>query len=536
VARAVDGLKLGIYGLGLALTLVAAPPANARTAPAAPVCEPVLPPFMHCDALASHRSSRAVARAAGTVPSGYGPAELQDAYGLTTLAASAGTGQTVAVVDAYDNPNAEADLATYRSQFGLPACTTANGCFRKVNQAGGTAYPAPDQNWAAEISLDLQMVSAICPNCHLLLVEATSNSMYDLGAAVNTAAALGATQISNSYGGGENSAEITFDSDHFNHPGVAITVSSGDSGYGVEYPAASRYVTAVGGTSLVPAANQRGWSETAWSLTGSGCSAYISKPSWQHDASCARRTVADVSAVADPLTGVAVYDGGWDVYGGTSASAPIVAAAYALVGGAASSGSFAYDNPTWFNDVTSGSNGVCSGLYLCSGAVGFDGPTGMGTPSFEHPGETPVGGSGGPGAPGSGGAPGATSSPLPAANPLPAPPVRSSVAVSRGAVTATRSGKFKLRIACGHGPACKGVLNLQVPLRGGALRTIGKRSFSVQPGKTATLTVKLSRSGLRLLTLRRKLRVYGTALDSDGTTAQSSFALRAPKRSKHRRR
>ncbi|MFL6056991.1 MAG: putative Ig domain-containing protein, partial [Actinoallomurus sp.] len=319
-------------------------------------------------------------------PSGFGPADLQSAYALPS--SSAGSGQTVAIVDAYDDPNAESDLATYRSQYGLPACTSASGCFKKVNENGGTSLPTADSGWAEEESLDLDMVSGICPNCHILLVEASQPSMADLGTAVNTAVNLGAKYVSNSYGGSEDSTDTSSDSSYFNHPGVAITVSSGDSGYGVEYPAASQYVTAVGGTSLSRASNSRGWSESAWSGAGSGCSSYDPKPSWQKDSGCAKRTVADVSAVADPNTGLAVYDtyqtGGWLVVGGTSASAPIIAGVYALAGPPSSStypASYPYAHTSALNDVTSGSNGSCTTSYLCNGVAGYDGPTGLGTPN-----------------------------------------------------------------------------------------------------------------------------------------------------------
>ncbi len=332
-------------------------------------------------------------------PSGYGPADLQSAYALPS--SSAGSGQTVAIVDAYDDPNAESDLATYRSQYGLPPCTTANGCFKKVNENGGSSLPSADAGWAEEESLDLDMVSAVCPNCHILLVEASQPTMDDLGTAVNTAVNLGAKFVSNSYGGSEDSSDTSSDSAYFDHPGVAITVSSGDSGYGAEYPAASRYVTAVGGTSLSRASNSRGWSETAWSGAGSGCSAYDAKPSWQTDTGCSRRTIADVSAVADPNTGLAVYDtyggvGGWVVVGGTSASAPQIAAVYALAGTPAAGtypASYPYAHPSALNDVTSGSNGSCSPSYLCRAGAGYDGPTGLGTPN----GVTAFGGSGGGG-------------------------------------------------------------------------------------------------------------------------------------------
>ncbi len=352
--------------------------------------------FRHCELLLL--GDKANKPLATTAPSGgYGPADLQSAYNVASAAASSGSSQTVAIVDAYDDSTAEADLGTYRSQYGLPACTTANGCFKKVNQSGVQgSYPANDQGWGLEISLDLDMVSAICPKCHILLVEATSNGNTDLYSAVDTAARLGATEISNSYGGSESSSD-TASNAHFNHPGIPITVSSGDDGYGVEYPAASPYVTAVGGTTLNRASSARGWSESVWSGSGSGCSAYEPKQSWQTDSGCAKRTVADVSAVADPNTGVAVYDSncsgvnkllgncfkGWGVVGGTSASAPIIGSVYALAGNGASTtyGSFPYSNRASLNDVTSGSNGSCSGSYLCTGVPGYDGPSGLGTPN-----------------------------------------------------------------------------------------------------------------------------------------------------------
>jgi subtilase family serine protease len=322
---------------------------------------------------------------ATTGPTGYNPADLVAAYALNT---GGGAGQTVAIVDAFDDPNAEADLGVYRAQFGLPACTTANGCFRKVNQNGGTFFmPRPDMGWAEEISLDLDMVSAICPNCHILLVEANSASFTNLVAAVDRAAAMGAKVISNSYGGGEYSGEVS-DQSHYNHPGVAITVSSGDAGFGVEFPAASQYVTAVGGTSLTKSGNT--FTETAWSGAGSGCSAYVTKPAWQTDAGCANRTVTDVSAVADPNTGVSVYDtygfnrrgGHWLVFGGTSVAAPLIGAVYALAAneGAINYGSFSYAHTGSLFDIVSGSNGSCSGTYLCTAGAHYDGPTGNGSP------------------------------------------------------------------------------------------------------------------------------------------------------------
>ncbi len=233
------------------------------------------------------------------------------------------------------------------------------------------------------------MVSAICPNCNILLVEAKSSSYANLGTAVNEAVTLGATAISNSYGGSDSSSDASYDSSYYKHSGVAITASSGDDGYGVEYPAASQYVTAVGGTSLSTASNSRGWTETAWSDAGSGCYGYETKPSWQTDTGCSKRTVADVSAVADPNTGVAVYDStsyegyvGWLEFGGTSVSSPIIASVYAIAGNDTSVtyGSYPYAHSSSLYDVTSGSNGSCGGSYLCTAGTGYDGPTGLGTP------------------------------------------------------------------------------------------------------------------------------------------------------------
>ncbi|MGW7005620.1 hypothetical protein ACWGCW_23160, partial [Streptomyces sp. NPDC054933] len=379
--------------------LLAATPSAAAPAPSASsaghvkhLCaEAAKPGQMACLAEARTDVVQHLSIGANTTPSGYGPSDLQSAYNLPS--STAGSGQTVAIVDAQDDPNAESDLAAYRSQYGLPACTTANGCFHKVDQTGGTNYPAGNSGWAGEISLDLDMVSAVCPQCHVLLVEANSASLSDLGTAVNEAVSLGAKYVSNSYGGAEGPAETSADSQYFNHPGVAITVSAGDSGYGVEYPAASQYVTSVGGTSLSRAATSRGWTESVWSTsgtegTGSGCSADEPKPSWQTDTGCSRRTVADVSAVADPATGVAVYDSygasGWNVYGGTSAASPIIAATYALAGTPAAGSypsSYPYSHPSALNDVTTGSNGSCSPSYLCAAGTGYDGPTGLGTPN-----------------------------------------------------------------------------------------------------------------------------------------------------------
>ncbi|GHE90317.1 hypothetical protein GCM10014715_53460 [Streptomyces spiralis] len=348
----------------------------------------------HASCFAQRRTDikqRLASALAAAAPSGLSPANLHSAYNLPT---TGGSGLTVAVVDAYNDPNAESDLATYRSTYGLSPCTKANGCFKQVSQTGSTtSLPSNDTGWAGEEALDIDMVSAVCPNCNIILVEANSANDTDLGIAENEAVALGAKFVSNSWGGGEASGQTTEDSQYFKHPGVAITVSAGDSGYGAEYPATSQYVTAVGGTALTTASNSRGWSESVWHTnstegTGSGCSAYDPKPSWQTDTGCAKRMEADVSAVADPATGVAVYDtyggSGWAVYGGTSASAPIIAGVYALAGTPGSSdypAKYPYSHTGNLYDVTSGSNGSCSTSYFCTARTGYDGPTGWGTPN-----------------------------------------------------------------------------------------------------------------------------------------------------------
>jgi subtilase family serine protease len=324
----------------------------------------------------------------GSGPAGYWPVDLQNAYGLNST--TGGRGRTVAIVAAYDSPTAASDLATYRATFGLPPC--AAGCFTKVDQTGGTAYPPANASWAVETSLDLAMVSASCPNCSILLVEANSTAISDLGTAVVTAANKGAVAISNSYGATEFASETGYDK-YYSHPGITVTASSGDNGYGTSYPAASPYVTAVGGTSLTKSSSGS-WNETAWSGAGSGCSAYEAKPAWQKDSGCSMRTVADLSVVADPATGVAFYDStpdsdgnsGWRVAGGTSVGSPLLAGASAL-GQQQSPSDYpvqrAYAATTGINDVLSGSNGACGTVapYLCTAGAGYDGPTGFGSPT-----------------------------------------------------------------------------------------------------------------------------------------------------------
>lgn len=345
-------------------------PANVRRA-----CDTLgpEPDAVRCDALV-RTDVRPAAK--GQNVAGFGPADLQAAYNLPS--STNGAGQTIAIVDAYGYPSAESDLATYRSHFGLPACTTANGCFRKVNQEGKTdKYPKSNAGWDEEQALDLDMVSASCPNCNILLVEGNKSSFSSLGAAVDEAVSLGATVVTNSYGGRSISG-----AQYYDHSGVVILASAGDGGYGVQAPAEFPTVVSVGGTSLTKGGSGRGWAETVWAGTGSGCSA-LSKPAWQSDTGCTYRTMNDVAAVADPGTGVATYFEGWGVIGGTSVSSPLVAGIYGLAGNASTlnAAQSLYQNVGALYDVTSGENGHCKTKYLCHGAAGYDGPTGNGTPN-----------------------------------------------------------------------------------------------------------------------------------------------------------
>jgi subtilase family serine protease len=287
--------------------------------------------------------------ASSTPTGGLTAAQLRSAYGLPP-AASTGTpsGPTIAIVDAFEDATAQSDLAKYRSQFGLPPCTSANGCFKKVvisNQDGNSqgqdngGSSSGAANWSEEIALDLAMASASCPTCKLLLVETTAQDLDTLASAVNTAATYNPAAISVSWGVVENGNIANIDSGAqaaFNHPGIAITASTGDLGV-VQFPASSPFVTAVGGTTLTQnASSARGWSETVWSSSGFGCSAMFGTPAWQTSSACTSgRATADVSMLADYNPGVAVYsssDGGWIVLGGTSVGAPFVAGLYAQAG------------------------------------------------------------------------------------------------------------------------------------------------------------------------------------------------------------
>ncbi len=321
--------------------------------------------------------------------SALGPADIKDAYKLP----NSGGGQTVAIVDAYGDSSAESDLAAFRSYYGLSPCTSSNGCLRKVDQRGGTNLPPDDAGWAVETSLDLDAVSAACPNCNILLVQGDDSSLDSLGIAVDTAVSMGAKYVSNSYG---VDGELPFetDSDHYyNHAGVAITVSSGDAGNVQSWPATNPNVVAVGGTRLSKdASTARGWTEAAWASGGSGCSLYEPHPGYQDriNTTCPdHRATTDISADADPASGLAVYDtlgqNGWLQVGGTSLSSPLVAAMYALAGAPAAGTypvTYPYDpsKAAGLFDVTDGSDGTCATI-LCTAGPGWDGPTGMGSPN-----------------------------------------------------------------------------------------------------------------------------------------------------------
>ena len=387
----------------LALTAASAAavvtPAAAATAQSHPTaraaCAAVAKGHVRCFALirTDRGATAAALRAdlAGKTPPGFGATALESAYSLPV---SDGSGQTVALVDGYNDPTAASDLAVYRAEYGLPPCTTANGCFTKVNESGKQgSYPPTDDGWAVEESLDLDMVSAACPNCHILLVEGTSSLVTDLAKSEVTAASLGADAISNSYGLDEFGGMQAYYADY--HPAhAAVVASSGDGAFGAtQFPAVAPGVTAAGGTSLYTSDNRRGWVEHAWDGSGSGCSAYVKKPVYQDAVSphCTMRTTADVSSVADPDTGLAIYDTtpnpyglkpGWIVIGGTSAASPFIAGVIGLAGnGSTFHTAEIYGHPQFLHDVTVGSNGYCGGDYLCTAKKGYDGPTGMGTPN-----------------------------------------------------------------------------------------------------------------------------------------------------------
>ncbi len=360
---------------------------------------------------ATTRAARPAQSSSKPFPGFQTPQRLRELYALPEET-PAGSAQTIALVDAFDDPTAEADLAVYSKQFGLTPCTDENGCFRKINEKGTTSpLPKPEGEWASEISIDVQMAHAICQSCHILLVETDTEEFSDLAKGVNAAVKLGATEVSNSYGGTEEGSDAELESSSYNHPGTVITASSGDCGYynklcpelvpGAEFPADSPHVLSVGGTSVHESGGV--WTSTAWEEGGSGCSVVFNAPFWQTSVAnfaatgCGSgRAEADVSAVGDPNTGVDVFDStpefpgaptGWGVWGGTSVSSPIVAAEFGLAGGSQGvsyPAATVYGHTTEtsaFYDVLSGSNGKCAGTTICEATTGFDGPTGIGSPT-----------------------------------------------------------------------------------------------------------------------------------------------------------
>ena len=337
---------------------------------------------------------------ATTAPTGLSPAQTRHAYGFD-LVANQGAGQIIGIVDAYDDPYIESDLGVFDTQFGLPACTSSNGCFQKIYAFG--SKPKTNSGWSLEISLDVEWAHAIAPQAKIILVEAASNSTANLMAAIDVAVQHGASVVSNSWGGGESSTETGSDS-HFSVNGVTFTASSGDSGNGVEYPAASPGVLAVGGTTLSIDSNGNYVSETAWSGSGGGQSAYEAEPLFQANYPIpndpnGKRGVPDVAYDANPNSGFSVYDtvryngqSGWFQVGGTSAGAPQWAALIAIVNSMRVAAGKATLNgtdtavysvakasySTNYHDITSGTNGTCG--TLCTATTGYDYVTGLGSP------------------------------------------------------------------------------------------------------------------------------------------------------------
>jgi len=333
--------------------------------------------------------SRVISHTAGatvsTEPQSNTPLYLQQAYDLTALSATQGTNETVAVVDAYNDPSAAADLATFRADSGLPACSTATGCFRVLNELGTVApVPINDVGWSVEESLDVDAVSSLCPNCKIVLLEANGPDDADMQDAIQAAVSAGATIVSNSWSETASTSPFTT---NFAYPGVSIVAAAGDNGTAQSgqsaYPAALPTVTAVGGTTLnASTLSPRGYTETAWDNTGSGCDTNEPAPAWQPQNGCAGRAYNDVSADGDPNTGLSVYDsqdGGWLQLGGSSLAAPLAAAYEAVTGVNGTTPQWAYTDASLLNGVDSGSNGSCGISLICNAATGWNGPGGVGS-------------------------------------------------------------------------------------------------------------------------------------------------------------
>ena len=365
---------------------------------------PTRPGENECQAIYVTAKSGAALPAATVLGAAYGPNDLRNAYRLTSASRRKGRGVTIAIVDAYRDPNAGSDLAVYRQHFGLPRCTRSSGCLKIVNQNGNARrLPRANADWAGEESLDLDTVSAICPHCHILLVESNNSGTLSMGIAERTAARR-ARFVSNSWNSPTFTGESHFNR-YFNHPGHVIAFAAGDHGYGTgllqgaQYPSALPFVTTVGGTSLRHVASRgRAWTETVWNdlsinegATNSGCTRFA-RPSWQRAVTrklrhCRNRVENDVAASADPQFGIAVYDSygqsGWLQFGGTSEATPIITSMWALAGRPGAHAypvSYLYRHPRKFYDVRLGNDGRCRVRWICHAERGFDAPTGLGTP------------------------------------------------------------------------------------------------------------------------------------------------------------
>lgn len=377
---------LGVTGLAGALPSASANSATPTASSAATASHTVhactthpAPGYATCLAVSVADASGKALRTPAPLPAGFTPTDVQAAYNLKGLSSH---GRTVAIVDAYGYSNLAKDLAAYRSHYDLPKCTVRSGCLTIMDQHGGTNYPPDNSGWDLEQALDVDAVSAACPDCKILVVQAKSASVHNLGIAVNQAARQsGVAAISNSYIGHDRTNRSAY-----NHRGIAVTAASGDGGWqGGQYPAEDSHVVAVGGTSVTADGSRRGYSETVWGGAGSGCASETNQPKWQQDINtgCKTRAVSDVSAAANPGAGglIIYYNGQFQQVGGTSEASPIIASVYALSGNTGGyPARFPYKSPNRLYDITSGSNGSC-GAPLCTAGNGWDGPTGVGSPN-----------------------------------------------------------------------------------------------------------------------------------------------------------